>query len=222
MKRAPYCNKEEFSQVVYLHAAYSLINDIADNTQDKEWHKKLATSGTLLLKVYNDRLDCLDPIGREKVDSRANHTYVRVVSSDEKALERLKQEKETITMEFDDFLNIVEFANWSCLKCSQGEYVQKCPFRKLLHKYNLPVARMNPNPGECEFRWDNDIRSMAPEGVYLSDDQREELDLRNKETRRMDPSYDRTKRGEIMEDKNAVNRPKVQRNLLQNSKRKKS
>ena len=222
MKKAAYCNKDEFLQVIYLHTAYTLTNFVADNTQDKEWHRKLATAATLLLKTYNERMDCLDPIQRGKVDSRANHSYVRVLSSDEKAIEQLQQETETITLEFEDFLDIVEFSNWSCLKCSQGEHVQKCPFRRLLHKYNLPAARMDPKPGECEFRWDNEIRSMAPEGMpTLPNGERMERDLRHEGTRTMDPEDDRNARGHEMRETSGCNRPKVQGNIPKNNKRKK-
>lgn len=170
MKRAPYANAQEMGEIMIFSAFQMQINCMVDLCQDKKWRKKLKTINTYATHIIGERRGCMSKEGKESLDRRCTHTFVKVLTSDQyKMLDNSLGvlQDETYVLERDDYFDLLEQASLNCMHCSQGEKVKPCKFRALLHKLSAPVVRDNPAEGECEFRLDNEIKWIAPDGERL-------------------------------------------------------
>lgn len=170
MKRAPYANAQEMGEIMIFSAFQTQVNCMADLCQDKKWRKKLKTINTYAVHIIDERLGCMDSKELISLQRRCKHTFVKVLTSDQ--YKRLNNslgvlQDETYTLERDDYFDLLEQASLNCMHCSQGGKVKGCKFRALLHKLSTPVIRDNPAEGECEFRLDNEIKWIAPDGERL-------------------------------------------------------
>lgn len=165
MNRASYLNSNQFDELMVLSAFASGCASIAKNTKDAQWCKWLKTADTFATKVIDERVQCLDANSREGVQKRVLKSDVIVVQS---SLVCVKEnQKQTITLDWDDFMDILAMAQWTCCRCEQGAKVAECPYKKMLLRLGVPVARENPADGECPYRWENEIRWINPDGKEI-------------------------------------------------------
>lgn len=154
--------------ICYVYKNLRHCGSIAKDADDPQWRKWLKCADSLITKVIESRVFHLDKHTRDGLEKRVNKTEVVIV---EKSLICvLENQKRTITLDWDDFMDVLEMAEWTCCRCSQGSKVKNCKFKKILLKLGVPVARENPAKGECPYRWDNGIRWIGPDGKELTND----------------------------------------------------
>ena len=83
-----------------------------------------------------------------------------------KSQESINQD-ESFTLSRDVYFDLLEQALYNCNHCPQGERVKECKFKKLLHDISVLPVRTEVEPGECEFRFDNEIRWNDSEGYVV-------------------------------------------------------
>lgn len=161
MEKAPYANAPEMGEIMILGAFQLQIQAMIELCQEAKWRRKLKCINTYAVNMLGERRSCMSKEGKESFERRCKHTFVKVHTSDQyKMLDNslgVLQDK-TYVLERDDYFDLLEQATLNCLHCSQGEKVEGCKFRKLLHKLSAPAIRDTPGKGECEFRLDNEIK----------------------------------------------------------------
>lgn len=170
MKKAPYANAQEMGEIMIFSAFQAQIDCMAGMCQDKSWRRRLKCINTYAGNIIRERLECMEPAQLQSLERRCRHTFVKVLTSDQ--YKRLENnlgvlQDETYNLERDDYFDLLEQASLNCMHCSQGEKVAGCKFRQLLHKLSAPVIRDNPAAGECEYRLDNEVKWVAPDGKRL-------------------------------------------------------
>lgn len=162
MNKDPYLSSNQFDDLICLQEFAKGCGSIAKSCIDPQWRKWLKCADSLITKVIESRVQHLDQNTRDGLEKRVSKTDVVVV---EKSLVCvLEHQKRTITLDWDDFMDVLEMAQWTCCRCPQGSKVKSCKFKKILLKSGIPVARENPQKGECPYRWDNEIHWFDPDG----------------------------------------------------------
>lgn len=157
MKKEHYMSKNEMLDAMKVGTFSGELEAIADRTTVPEWRKRLRTAATNCQKVLEERLFCLDKNQLQTVQRRHSHNKMIYVTSDDKRYEPTDKEdpQELVTVAIEDLYTVIDHAFESCHLCEQGEKVKDCPYRKLYHRISVPVARDNPETGQCEFMWEN-------------------------------------------------------------------
>lgn len=165
MKRCNYLNSAEFDELLALQAFANHCGQIAKNCDDPQWRKWLKSADSLVTKIIQSRVDAMDPNQYAGLKRRVLHSDVLVV---QKNLVCIKENsKQQITLDWEDFMDILDLAMNACYGCKQNEYVNSCKFKEIFLKLGVPVARENPANGECPYRSDNEMRWIDPEGKEL-------------------------------------------------------
>ena len=154
MKRQTYCSKTELMDVLKMGVFTSECEAIAKRTSDKVWHQRLKTMQTLSMKIFDERLECLDPRQKATMLRRYKHTAIKFFTSDADRL-RCKDDgkpEEVFNVCHSDFFDVLDLAAMNCKCCPQGkECLEQCYYRELYHRLGVPVNKDNPAEGECEF-----------------------------------------------------------------------
>lgn len=166
MKKGAYINKAEMDEVMLLSAAQQICERLYKGCFEKSWIPRLKCAAKYLDNILMDRLSAVEPEQQHNVGRRAKHIRVRVTSSDE--VKKFSNEEldaaESYTLSKDVYYNLLEQALYNCNHCPQGEHVKGCAFRLMLHDIAVPPVRVDVKAGECEFRFDNEIRWNDSEG----------------------------------------------------------
>lgn len=159
-----FVNKRTIEQMVLISAMGRQCEKFATNCPEKDWTKKFKTVSSYMKSILRQKYDSIQRSDKAALLRRAEHTVVKFMTSDEYKMPKNQQgaAEEKIVLTVDDYYDLMELACQHCLLCSQGENVKKCKWRKMWHKHGTPVARENPKAGECEYRWDNEIRFVDP------------------------------------------------------------
>lgn len=162
MNHDPYMSRNELLSFLKIGSLAGEAEEIAKNTKDKEWRRKLKCVATYCEKIIVERLSYLDKKQLESVNRRRQHTQLMLLTSDQKRIREGKIE-ESITLETEDLYDIFDLAQKACLCCEQGKYVESCHWREVYHRCGVPPYRTNPKEGECEFRCDNEPEYITPQ-----------------------------------------------------------
>lgn len=172
MKATTYMSSAHLLEFIKIAIASGEAKAIAEQTkktaktpQEKDWAKRLAIAATHLGKVVDERMACLDYEQAKTVERRWHNSDVRLYTVDQLRLEeRDKPSAEDRTISYDDWCRLGEMALLHCDMCPQGEYVKNCEYRKAFHRIGLPVGREEVKDGQCEFRYDDYIHVLLPQG----------------------------------------------------------
>ncbi len=165
MKRCNYLNSAEFDELLALQAFANHCGQIAKNCADPQWRKWLKTADSFITKVIEDRVLAMDRDQRKGLERRVYHSDVLVVQKNLVCLN--ENTKQQITLDWEDFMDILDLSMNACYGCPQGESVKSCKFKDIFLKLGLPVTRENPADGECPYRFDNEMRWIDPEGKEI-------------------------------------------------------
>ena len=140
-------SRDEMLDYLKIGVLASECKAIAERTADKDWHKRLTSAVTLLVKVVDERAACLDREQLLSVARRHKNTKVMLQTVDQ--LRYGKPEKEIISCDLDDLETLAELALCYCQKCElQGQGKTECKYRKAYHRLGIEIA----GGKECEFR----------------------------------------------------------------------
>lgn len=135
---------------------------LAKTQQEKNWAKNLKTSGTLLNKVIDERMACLDQKQRDSVERRFDNSQLSIEA---RYSVRIGAPVDaTITVSSDDFVMMAEMMLMGCGGCPQGKYVKDCPYRAMYHRVGIPVGRLDVQDGQCEFMTRDVPKIVMPNG----------------------------------------------------------
>lgn len=134
----------------------------AKTQQEKTWAKNLKTSATLLNKVVDERMKCLDKKQLDSVERRFNNSQLSVEAR--YSVRVGAPTDATITVSSDDFVLMAEMMLMGCGGCPQGKYVKDCPYRAMYHRVGIPVGRTEVQDGQCEFMTRNVPKIVMPNG----------------------------------------------------------
>lgn len=150
MRRAKYMSREEMLQWLKIGVLAGECAAIADQTDDKAWHKKLRTMATYAQQITDERLQCLEPEQVSSVARRNKTAKMIMLTEDRERYDKI--EKEKVYNDLEDLETIAELALNSCQICPEGSCVKDCRFRLAMHRLGIAVASDNPAPGKCEFK----------------------------------------------------------------------
>lgn len=169
MNRDPYINKWQMVELLKIGCFGDELAEIIKNTKDKEWHRMLSTALTYVQRVRDQRIEALDNKEKESLYRRYTKTHLLLFSNDERRTGVLDP-VETLVVELEDLYDLADKAMQLCKNCAQGDLVKECPTRALYHKLGFVALRTDPAPGECEYRYDNEIRPVTPQNRLLTED----------------------------------------------------
>lgn len=165
MKHARYMSKPELMNLLKLCALAGEVEAAIQHCDDKNWIRKLKTTITYIDNIVAERIAELDPAQAVTVERRMQHNKVVFYTSDQRRLNQKNDGKpeEEVTISTDDLFDLVDISMLSCMKCSQGDLCKTCEIRKMYHTLGVIPIRTNPAEGECEFRADNEVKSVTPQ-----------------------------------------------------------
>lgn len=164
MKKSPYMAQAEMQEFMWLSAMIQMCERILETTQEKEWRRRIKTINTLTNKVVEERIASFDPKELAKVQRRIKQLGIKVYSYDDAKVDHSDHGRQ-YTLSMDDFLDLLDGCTLNCQGCPQGDVVKECPRRLMFHRLGLQVhaLRENPAPGECEFRYENEVYAISPQ-----------------------------------------------------------
>jgi hypothetical protein len=135
----------------------SECEDIAKRTPDKEWHRRLKTIQTLSMKIFDERLEAVEPKQKESVLRRYKHTSIKFFTSDQNRIKCKDDGKpeEEVNIAHSDLFDLLDLCAYNCKACPQGDCREQCYYRELYHRLGVPVSREEPKDGECEFGYNS-------------------------------------------------------------------
>lgn len=174
MKEAKYMNAKELQEWLKLGVCAGELDAIAKNTREfaktakeKEWGKKVACAATYARNVLNERLERVEGEQLWSVKRRNDNTVMRMYTSDQIRLEESVNPAnvpfEAVTVAINDLQVLAELAFCACQNCPQQGAVEKCEYRTVMHRIGMPVARMEVDKGQCEFRSDDEQKAFPPQ-----------------------------------------------------------
>ena len=162
MKKSSYMSQNEYVQVLKLGVLSGEIQEWIDTTEDKTWRKMLKTCLTFLDRILIERLMHLDIKQRDSFDRKFRSCKIQLASyTNFFGTAQAKQEKRTVEIDAEDLYNLADFALTQCMLCPQGECVKNCEMRELYHRCYLEPTRTEVKEGECEFRFDNEVKAVS-------------------------------------------------------------
>lgn len=162
MKKATYMSSNELRDYLAVGILAGEAEAIANRTDVPEWRKRLRTASTLCSKVINERAEALDKKQLLTVARRNKNTELIMKSVDQKRLPRVFEKEVSISC--DDLYDLLDYSLLECYSCPQGEAcVGKCHMREVYHRLGVEPLRMNPLPGQCEFRGEDKPMAIAPD-----------------------------------------------------------
>lgn len=172
MKEKPYMSSQDMLEFIKLAIlageaknAAELTKKTAKTPKEKDWAKRMAIAATNMGKVTDERLACLSHDQVKTVDRRWKNSDVRLYTVDQLRLEeRTKPSAEDRTISYDDWCLLGEMALLHCDMCPQKEHVKDCEYRKAFHRIGFPVGREEVQEGQCEFRVDDYMHIILPQG----------------------------------------------------------
>lgn len=186
MKASNYMSSTALVEFLKMGILASELAVIAANTKktakskmEKEWARKMRISATMMENVITERLTVLDQKERDSVERRNKHTQMLMESTDKIRIS--KNDKSTqITVSSNDLMLIAELALIGCGACPQGKYVKDCPYRAMMHRIGIPIAREDAQDGQCEFMVRDEPKVCMPNG-FTDDDARRKFTEQDRE-----------------------------------------
>ena len=168
MNHAEHMAKNQLNEYMWLSCCRQIFERILETTEDKSWRQKIKTCDTLIDKIINERWQDLSAVEQPKVWRRIQQIKIKVYAYDDARVDR-EDYGRTMTISQDDFFDLVDAASLNCMGCPQGELVKECPRRKLFHRLGLScyAHREQPEPGECEYRYNNEQYAVTPQYTKL-------------------------------------------------------
>lgn len=164
MKKSNYMSKNEYIEFIKLGILAGEVGKWAEHTEDKVWHRKLKTVETYLTNILNERISYL---GEKQVLSVKRKWETCKLQFENPSTffgtEKEKKANRTVEIDLEDLYNLADFALTECMTCPQGKVVQNCEMRELYHRCNLEPTRFDVKEGECEFRFDNEVKAVSIE-----------------------------------------------------------
>lgn len=172
MNERKYINtSEKYELVLIAAAAYNVgkyaasTKEFAKSEQEKKWAKKLRMAATLMNKCVLERIDQLDKGQKKDMSVRMSGCLLKVVPFDQAKIQKKMQERDLHTVHAVDLMRVCELALIGCHNCPQGECVNKCEYREALHACGVPISKREAEgPGRCEFRSEDGIQILLPQG----------------------------------------------------------
>lgn len=150
MKESSYMSKNEMISYMKLGCLSGEIAEIINFTSNKIWKRKLKTCVTYIDNILVERMKLLSIEQLLSVKRRQKNSHIILRTEDQ---ERIKDvEKEIVMVDIHDIEELAELALNSCLVCKEGDCVNDCRFRLVMHRLGLPVCNADPTDGQCEFR----------------------------------------------------------------------
>lgn len=170
MKKSQYMASAEMQQFMWLSAFVQAMDEIIKTTDIPEWNRRFKTIRTYLKKTIAERMACMDKVEEKKVLRRAQNMGIKVYSYDDARVDKDDFGRK-VTVSLEALLTIADAALLECYSCPQGDCVKDCQFRKAFHALglNCGAARVDPAPGECEFRFDNSVKYVTPQYVRVDE-----------------------------------------------------
>ena len=167
MKKAPYLNGDELGEVMILSALAQQLEEMVPFCVVPEWRRKLKCIVTYLDNLFHARISYLDNKQLQSVMRRCQHTIVKIHTTDQHKFmdnDRGILQDKTATIPIDDFFDLGDAAMLNCLHCPQGECVKDCKMRDLYHRLSFMPQRVDVQEGQCEYRYDDEIRWVDSDG----------------------------------------------------------
>ena len=162
---------EKYELVLLMGAAYNIKNyaeetkRVAKTDIEREWAKNLKMASTLLTKTIKSRLDTLNDMQRADLHKRQQTCLLKVVPFDEARVQAYMRGRDMFCVPTENLMQVAELAMIGCHNCPQGEYVNKCEYRKSLHACGVPISENErEGKGRCEFRSEEGIHIILPQG----------------------------------------------------------
>lgn len=158
----------EFIKIAILagecEQAAKVTKEKAKTPKEKDWAKRMKLAATNLGKVVDERMGCLEYDQKKTVKRRWTNSEVRLYTSDQMRVEDKNPQRENVTISYDDWCLLGEMALLHCDMCPQGKCVKDCEYRKAFHRIGFPVGREEVKEGQCEFRVDDYMHIILPQG----------------------------------------------------------
>ena len=152
LRETPYMASWELVVWMKLAILSGELDACVSETKNKKWHKKLACANTMLWSVIQERIAMTDPKQAKSIVRRKNHSDIISFTSDEKRLPKNKNNMpESVTLAYEDFIDIIDLANNSCVACKQGPCVDSCFYKKVFLRCGVPILRPDAKEGECPY-----------------------------------------------------------------------
>ena len=162
---------EKYELVLIAAAAYNVGKYAADtkahaqSKTEKKWAKHLQMAATLMNKSVLERIEQLDAGQKKDMSVRMSGCLLKVVPFDQAKIQKKMRSRELHTCFERDLMMVCELALIGCHNCPQGEYVNKCEYREALHACGVPISKREAEgPGRCEFRSEDGIQILLPQG----------------------------------------------------------
>lgn len=162
---------EKYELVLIAAAAYNVgkyaanTKEFAKTKQEKQWAKYLQMAATLMNKCVLQKIEKMDAGQQKDMSVRMNGCLLKVVPYDQAKIQKKMRARELHTCYEHDLMLVCELALIGCHNCPQGEYVNKCEYREALHACGVPISKREAEgPGRCEFRSEDGIQILLPQG----------------------------------------------------------
>lgn len=172
MNSNSYINNGHLLELLKVVALGNEMDVMADKTkqhaktkQEKLWAKLMRSIATMADRIVAERILLLEPEVVNNVRRRMKHTGIRFYTSDQIRMDNNDNiPLEPITLSNADAFLLAELALTACFACPQGDCVKGCEYRAVMHRMGVPVGREIVGPGQCEFRMDDVMRVVLPQG----------------------------------------------------------
>lgn len=173
MNSNSYMNNNSILELLRASTFANEMTAMADRTknhaktkQERLWAKLMRSCATMMDRVVAERLKLVGDDQLPSVLRRLAHTEIRMYTTDqlraEDTMDNVPFEKVTLS-NVDAFL-LAELCLIACYSCPQGDCVKGCEYRAVMHRMGVPVGREIVGPGQCEFRMDDVMRVVLPQG----------------------------------------------------------
>lgn len=166
MNKTPYMSRNEFSDWIKLSLFAGECEHFAKTTKDPKWRKQFKCCSTWLGKIMLERIDYLD--AKQCVAVNKKWKEMKSVTFEKQAdgkicTKDIQAPNGKVEVNIEDLYDIIDLAQLSCLKCRQGDFCKECKWRQTFFNLGITPYRTDPKEGECEWRLDNERRSVTPE-----------------------------------------------------------
>lgn len=163
MREHKYIARDEAVTLMLLDALTTKVAEEAANTTNPDWQEKFQTIAKWLDEIIFARVELLDEKQRTMLARKSLNSSCKIVTKDEartKAWMFANQQK-NVTIETNDLFDLGDYALLECMTCPQGCKVKECKMRELYHRVGFEPTRTDVKDGECEFRFDNEQKSVG-------------------------------------------------------------
>lgn len=151
-----YLNRTEKAQALTLAAFIAYVTERADEWagigRSKDAVKSLRMARSFVARALDSMFAGLDDLERHKIMGMVAKMEVVAKYKDDAIREynRMLALDSVTPVQTTDLIDICELAIGQCRSCS--EIPNRCKWRELFIRYDIPVCNESPEAGECPYR----------------------------------------------------------------------